>query len=168
ARGGSLSGDGGFIETSAEVVELDPRVNVGADNGVVGTWLIDPYNVTIKSSCIGTCEIPEYPTGTFTADRDESVLTTTTLLGALTNGADVLVETSDAGGQLEPKGGNITLAHELDLNGAVSGTATLTLRAHHDINIDSRIWDSAYNNDRINLSLQADINGVGGGDVIIA
>ncbi|MCP4472545.1 MAG: hypothetical protein GY815_18015, partial [Gammaproteobacteria bacterium] len=88
----------------------------------------------------------------------------------MTDGADVFVETLYTNGpaEAEPMGGNITLADELDLNGAVSGTATLTLRAHHAINIDSRIGDSIGNDDRINLSLQADINDLGGGDVNIA
>ena len=49
AKGGSVGGDGGFIETSGmDVYGLDKAViNAGAVNGKAGTWLIDPSNFTI-------------------------------------------------------------------------------------------------------------------------
>ena len=172
AHGGELSGDGGFVETSANVVELDLDVNVGASNGEVGTWLIDPLNITIQSTCVGLCtptvEDNTDPTydSIFTANTVDSVLTTGTLLGSFTDGANVLVETT-AGGSAEPTGGNITLASELDLDDALStGTYSLTLKADHDININERILDSDTDTlNSLNLTLIANSNGVDGGDV---
>ena len=51
ARGGSVSGDGGFIETSGKnIYGLDSSViDTGAANGKAGTWLIDPLDFTIVS-----------------------------------------------------------------------------------------------------------------------
>ena len=45
-------GDGGFIETSAAQVLMtdDLKVSTLASTGRTGTWLIDPYNITISSS----------------------------------------------------------------------------------------------------------------------
>jgi hypothetical protein len=51
ARGGTSGGNGGFVETSAPHVDLtgvrvDTSVPVGGA-GNAGSWLIDPFNVTI-------------------------------------------------------------------------------------------------------------------------
>jgi len=47
ASGGSESGDGGFVEVSGEHFILAGDVDVTAENGVPGTLLIDPFDVTI-------------------------------------------------------------------------------------------------------------------------
>lgn len=50
ARGGRVSGNGGFIETSGYanfIIETLP--DVSAEHGTAGTWLIDPYNIEIVS-----------------------------------------------------------------------------------------------------------------------
>ncbi len=51
ARGGNKSGDGGFVETSAkEDLIFDGKVNLFAENGNLGTLLLDPTNITISNS----------------------------------------------------------------------------------------------------------------------
>jgi len=51
ARGGNNSGDGGFVETSAkEDLIFDGKVNLFAENGNLGTLLLDPTNITISNS----------------------------------------------------------------------------------------------------------------------
>ncbi|MDH5387799.1 MAG: filamentous hemagglutinin N-terminal domain-containing protein [Gammaproteobacteria bacterium] len=48
AQGGALSGNGGFIETSAHFLDVtDIRVNTDAAAGQVGTWLLDPTNIDV-------------------------------------------------------------------------------------------------------------------------
>ncbi|MBX3452909.1 filamentous hemagglutinin N-terminal domain-containing protein [Ferrovibrio sp.] len=52
ARGGSLSGDGGFIETSGILLDIGngAAVDASAANGRAGTWLLDPNDLTIGVS----------------------------------------------------------------------------------------------------------------------
>ena len=51
ARGGSVSGDGGFVEISGkESLVFRGEVDTGANNGEVGTVLFDPANITISTS----------------------------------------------------------------------------------------------------------------------
>ncbi len=48
ARGGSISGDGGFVETSGKnFLDAQGYVNTLAVNGNVGTWLLDPTDITV-------------------------------------------------------------------------------------------------------------------------
>ena len=163
ATGGALGGDGGFLETSAGVVNLDFAVDVGAANGTNGQWLIDPFNLSICSG--DDCNDDATQNGNkFIADLMDSELDVQTLLAALVTG-DVTVETG-VGGMDEPNGGNITLDTELDYNGSKS--STLTLNAHHDIVINHSIIDSdTDSNDTLNLVFNADNNLMNGGDVVI-
>ncbi|KRC03556.1 hypothetical protein ASE26_01605 [Duganella sp. Root198D2] len=49
ARGGSLGGDGGLVETSAHQLELGGlRVDAGASQGRRGRWLLDPFDIEVK------------------------------------------------------------------------------------------------------------------------
>ena len=163
ATGGALGGDGGFLETSAGVVNLDFAVDVGAANGSNGQWLIDPFNLSICSG--DDCNDDATQNGNeFIADLMDSELDVQTLVAALVTG-DVTVETG-AEGSNEPNGGNITLDAELDYNGSKS--RKLTLNAHHDIIINHSIFDSdSDSNDTLNLVFNADSNGTAGGDVVI-
>ena len=161
ATGGALGGDGGFLETSAGVVNLDFAVDVGAANGNNGQWLIDPFSLSICASCDDN--VPNN-NNTFVANSLLSQLLIETLLLALSS-SDVTVETGD-GGFNEPDGGNITLRTELNYNG--NNSSTLTLNAHHDIVINHSIIDSdTDSNDTLNLVFNADSNGMNGGDVVI-
>ncbi len=48
ARGGSLAGDGGFVETSGHnLLDANGYVDLTAANGKRGTYFLDPTNVTI-------------------------------------------------------------------------------------------------------------------------
>ncbi|MCP4258340.1 MAG: filamentous hemagglutinin N-terminal domain-containing protein, partial [Planctomycetes bacterium] len=50
-KGGSISGDGGFVEVSGiEHVEVFGSVDASAANGESGQFLIDPRNITINNS----------------------------------------------------------------------------------------------------------------------
>ena len=51
ARGGAQGGDGGFIETSSlgSVIYNGVTASASAANGLAGTWLLDPYDLTINA-----------------------------------------------------------------------------------------------------------------------
>ncbi len=138
ARGGVNGGNGGFVETSsAGFLDVPVAPDITAPAGDGGTWLIDPYNITISG--VADTNISSSDTApNFTATADDSILNINTLLAALTQG-DVTVDTGSS-----PPGtgqaGNITLATDLDFNG--KGVKTLTLIAANNILINGQIWDS--------------------------
>lgn len=51
AQGGPLGGNGGFVETSARLLDIgsNAKVSTLAVNGKIGTWLLDPASVTITN-----------------------------------------------------------------------------------------------------------------------
>jgi filamentous hemagglutinin family protein len=54
ARGGPRSGNGGFVETSGHQLTFNGAVNTGAPNGQLGTWLLDPTNLTVNAAAAAT------------------------------------------------------------------------------------------------------------------
>jgi filamentous hemagglutinin family protein len=110
------SGDGGFIETSAGRVKISDGtiVTTLASKGKSGTWLIDPTNFTISSG-----------SGSPTVSGIGAA-TLETALGA----GDVSIATSDTE--------NGTDLGDINVDAGVFWSLhTLTLTAHHDININA-------------------------------
>jgi len=87
AKGGGLSGDGGFVEISGRgLVEVKGSVNTSAPKGDAGTFLIDPHNVIIAD--------------TGASDLDASTISAPWLEGQLaSNNIEVRTDTWDAVGQ---------------------------------------------------------------------
>ena len=108
ARGGVVSGNGGFVETSGKTVFLNPTVDVSAASGNGGTWLIDPTNIEIfndndadKIDADNSTAGIDLTSNKFTSTTDNSRLDNDALRTALDNdGVTVIVETT-AGGQAE-------------------------------------------------------------------
>ncbi|NJO52933.1 MAG: filamentous hemagglutinin N-terminal domain-containing protein [Leptolyngbyaceae cyanobacterium RM2_2_4] len=51
ARGGAQIGNGGLVETSSHgFLDVEGAPDVSARYGLAGTWLIDPYNITIADA----------------------------------------------------------------------------------------------------------------------
>lgn len=155
ARGGARRGDGGLVETSSRgFLDVNGAPDVSARYGLAGTWLIDPYNITIGNAPTGGVGTVDNP---FEAIADDAILDVDDLIAALTGGANVIVSTGAAGTQV----GDITLQAALDFDG--TGSNTLTLQAANDININAEIFDSVAGGDLLNLVLTADSDSSGVG-----
>jgi filamentous hemagglutinin family protein len=133
ARGGAVSGDGGFVETSGKdyLNANHVLVNTSAANGKRGTWLLDPTDLTISNAADSNVIVG---VNTFTGDGDfaASNLNVTTLQNALATN-NILVQTTagGAGGGA----GNITVDDAITWNAAT----TLTLDAFNSIIINDPI-----------------------------
>lgn len=93
AKGGGVSGNGGFIETSShDYIDLSPEVNVSAVNGLHGQWLIDPAVLTISNNASDNPVFPSFPN--FTTSDNISNLRISELEDALEAGANITIQTS--------------------------------------------------------------------------
>jgi len=133
AKGGSESGDGGFVEVSGKKhVEIYGSVDTLAPGGNAGSFLIDPYDVTISN----TSDSPGWDTSgdpyVFTPIGNSSTITVTALLDNLA-AANVTVTTGTAGTQQ----GDIAVTSPIDYSSPT--LRTLSLVAADDISIDATI-----------------------------
>ncbi|MDX2232400.1 MAG: filamentous hemagglutinin N-terminal domain-containing protein [Leptolyngbyaceae cyanobacterium bins.349] len=150
ANGGSQGGNGGLIETSGrqQVDVTGARVEAGAAQGLPGTWLIDPADITVATTG-----------GTITPLQIET---------ALNFGTNVSLSTTlGTGGN-----GDITLMNAIQQMG--SGTASLTLTGRRFANPDNATismtstGDLTFNLNQVNpevdapsSSIQSAINAIG-------
>lgn len=126
AAAGRLSGNGGFIETSGHYLDVNNiKINTLALHGTSGTWLLDPYNVTISTGANSVTF-----TNPYNASVASSVINTTTLQNALAT-ANVVITTGTSGSET----GNITVSNVLSWNSGYS----LTLQAANDIIVNAAI-----------------------------
>jgi filamentous hemagglutinin family protein len=148
AKGGLISGNGGLIETSGNNFLDVAGINVDATavNGLPGTWLLDPTNITLAYS-------PTTP--------DNTIVNIPDIERQLNAGTNVTIRTSDTG----TEAGNIT-ANGFAINKTSDNTATLTLQAANDI--DLKNFGITSNNGRLGLILEADNDKSGQGNISIA
>jgi filamentous hemagglutinin family protein len=102
ARGGSQSGNGGFVETSGKTLQAFGSVDTSAPNGTTGNWLLDPLDITISATGI-------------------------TQLSCITAVTGICFDTPGTTGTTS----DISVA---TLNASLF-TTSVTLQAHHDINL---------------------------------
>ncbi len=151
ARGGALSGDGGFIETSGLLsLDITSVPDASAVNGKAGEWLIDPNNITIGPSTDSL--ITGDPD--FISTDDSAYLSVTTLNAALDAGTNVTVSTGNPASISQA--GDITIL--ADIVSSSSSAVSLTLNAHNDIIFDaaaagSNLGISAKGSGALNLIL---------------
>ena len=145
ARGGSVSGNGGFIETSAKRSLYLSRtaVDASAPRGKGGTWLIDPRNIQIESG----------------GSSGPNIVGADVINSALNSGMDVTLDTSDA---TQSAVGDITQHPSATISKTAGGDATLTLSADRNILLNDSITAS---NGRLTLIVQAGTTGVGAVDI---
>ncbi|HUV40603.1 MAG TPA: filamentous hemagglutinin N-terminal domain-containing protein, partial [Sedimentisphaerales bacterium] len=159
AKGGSESGNGGFVEVSGKKhVEIFGLVDTTAPQGNTGTFLIDPFDIEIVSGVTQnggwTGTIPDYWISNVSAD---SQLAVADLLANLDNTNVIIMTAQDF---LNPDS-DITVSTAIDYTD--SGGATynnLTLAATDDVLINQPITTGTHN-----LTLAADIDHSGFGNV---
>jgi filamentous hemagglutinin family protein len=149
ARGGSEGGDGGAVETSGRYLDAQGTVDASAPKGRSGDWLLDPFNIVIKSAG------PDFnvsPGPDWTTTGLQAVLTTKSIENALNLGTSVKVTTGHDG--------SIQLLDPIEKT--AGGDATLTLRAYNDIDLDAGITSTS---SKLNLVLDADTGQSGTGAI---
>ncbi len=133
AEAGPHGGDGGRIETSGQVLNVDDsQVSTYASQGQSGQWLLDPYNITISTGT-QTSGLT-LSSGVFSTNTNASILNTTTLQNALASG-NVEVSTTGVGTQA----GDIAISNniswtssstlKLTAAGVISGTGNIAMGA---------------------------------------
>lgn len=169
AQGGTNSGDGGFIETSASHVLIadSARVETLAPQGKTGLWLLDPVNYTIAAT--GGDETPTSVTASLatsnrliSASNDITVASPLTLTSVqtltLNAGHDVII---NAAMTAVPAGAGIVLTAGNDVNISAALTATaagssITINAGLDVITTAAITASAAGTS-INMTAGRDI-----------
>lgn len=158
AQGGTLQGNGGFIETSSrDFLDVTRAPLVGAAQGLAGTWLLDPFNLEITNDTDNN--ISAAPT--FEAQGVSPVLSIATLTAALANGGNVIVSTTNPGG---PFAGNITLSAPLVYTARAN--TSLELQAAGSIIVSSDITPTG-TSAALDLILRADTDDTGDGSVVL-
>jgi len=147
AKGGSESGDGGFIEISGKQnIEIWGLVDTTALHGATGIFLIDPYNLSIVTGTAGGTGWSGGNPDVWESTNTLNQLGVTTLLSHLDN-ANVTVQT----GTGSSADGDITVDAAIDYSNATYNN--LTLRAHDDITVNYPITAGTHN-----LTLEADVS----------
>ena len=157
ARGGALGGDGGLVETSShDGLNAQGNVDASAAHGKAGTWLLDPYDVTISNGTTNNITTGG-TTGnvTYTANGSSSVIKNSTIDAALTGGTNVFVFTDTAanGGGT----GNITVSNPI----VAAGAGSLYLQAVGSIFVNANIYGDGSH--PLNLYLWANYGGAAQG-----
>jgi filamentous hemagglutinin family protein len=127
---GAGVGKGGTIETSGHHLDVTGiAVNASAPRGAAGTWLLDPYDLTVSGTATTAIQSP---TGTWISTSGGSVVLNTDINAALNAGTNVLLQTSSTPG---PGLGDV------NVNAAIAWNTntTLTLTASNNVNINADI-----------------------------
>lgn len=135
ARGGSIGGNGGFVETSAHYLDVSgARVDTRAPQGHAGTWLLDPLDVEINEQTTWYGSWTGTAPYTFTPIDTPSNVAVADIENNLALG-EVIITTGTTGS--EP--GNITVSSPITW----STTNSLRLQAAGDIQQNANITASA-------------------------
>lgn len=145
AQGGAVSGNGGFVEVSGKQnLAFIGKVNVGAENGVGGTVLLDPENIVLVS---GAQPSPtDNPNGTpDVAFADNAGGTTSIQVDDVKGFSELFLQANN----------NITVNTALTMN----TDGSIRFEANNDINVNAALTTTGTGS--INLKADADNSGVG-------
>ena len=153
AKGGDVLGDGGKVETSGYKLDVNGiNLSASASNGKGGEWLLDPNNITINDTGTTTGGSNSLPT--YTSNADDTIIDKDDIVSQLNSGTSVTIQTGSGGSQ----NGDITLASSI-VTGAMANDATLTLKAHRDIIVNTGVSIDATQNsntNKLNIILNSD------------
>lgn len=131
---GAGLGNGGMIETSGHVLDVAGiSANASAPSGTAGTWLLDPYNLTVGNSA---STATQSPAGTWTSNAGGSVVLNTDINTVLNAGTNVVLQTS---GALGDGFGNGDITINSAITKSAGGNANLTLLAAGSIIVNAAI-----------------------------
>ena len=150
AKAGNLGGDGGFVETSASLLDIAAaaRIDTSAPKGKAGEWLLDPVDITIDSSAGNS---------TYNPTSASSVVSASSIVSSLNAGTDVTITTANGTGG----NGDITVSSAIAKTG--NNTSTLTLTAARNIAVNADISSSA---NTLALTLNASAGSISGSGAI--
>lgn len=132
ARGGYVSGDGGFVEVSGQQqVQIFGDVDTRAFNGNNGQWLIDPFNIQITDSDNAV----NFINNVYAPSGSGATINSAALTANLTQG-NITITTTGGGSEA----GDISINSAINLNG--SNGNTLTLQAEGSIQVAANILDN--------------------------
>src|SRR5882672_10864835 len=135
ARGGSRSGNGGFVETSGKTLQAFGGVDTSAPNGQGGKWLLDPDLIEIVATTYGVLPCPLPGTGCSILFDDPSNIT-----GQLGGTSQVSVAAIDGGLRTN---GSVDLQAHVDINLLTNLTLNVggnfTAQAGNNINLNGNI-----------------------------
>lgn len=142
ARGGALSGDGGFAEVSGRtevyVPNISGQVNLSSPFGTVGTLLIDPIDLTITNGAGGGINGTTITDGAILSALGASNLTISTSGAGSNPGNITLNGTADAGGAVDITWSNgNNLKFEADNNFTINVGAQIESTGGGSIEIDA-------------------------------
>lgn len=151
ARGGSVSGDGGFIETSSHgQLLLTSGGDASAVNGQVGTWLLDPLNVRVVAAST-VYQVTEFATPPiFFPTISGSEVTALAITEQLETGTTVIISTRNPD---FTEDGDVIVDADIQFNFLNPGdTASFIISAANDIFINGEITAT---NGSLNVLLEA-------------
>lgn len=154
AKSGPNGGNGGKVETSSHInLQALGLVDASAANGLAGSWLLDPVDVSIESSgASGTAYTDVFDPAV------DSVILASSIITSLNAGTSVTITTGTTG----TSAGNITVNAPITIT-PLNPSPSLTLRAANDININAAI--SAAGDYGLNVTLIANSDSLAGGNV---